>query len=97
MSSPLFSVRRIAYKSEDERQRLHALQILMSGAALLDTDGPDGAAERARLDELIEAGCEDDYRYCSEREGTTARGWHHVVTCPGARVCYSAEDWHPSR
>lgn len=98
MASPLFSVRRIAYKSPDERQRLHALSILTQGAALLDTDGPDGAAERERLAELIAAGCDDDYTYCDERGPviTTARGWYHIVTCQGAKACYTPSDWHPS-
>lgn len=98
MPSPLFAVRRIAYHSPDERQRLHALVILTAGATLIDTDGPDGAAERRRLAELVDAGCADEYTYCDEHGPvvTTARGWYHVVTCPGARKCYTAEDWHPS-
>lgn len=100
MPSPLFSVRQIAYKSEDAKQRLHALQILVSGGALLDTDGPDGTAERKRLDELVSIGCEDSYEFFNgdgrDAYTTTARGWYHVVTCPGAKLCYTISDWHPS-
>ena len=93
--SALGKVRDIAVKSDDERARLHALEILTAGASLFDVDGPRGDEERELVRAFQAAGCTSEYAFCDERGPvvTTARGWYHVVTCEGARPCYKPADW----
>lgn len=88
-------VRDLAITSDDMRVRRHALDILTAGATLFDTDGPRGDAEREAMRSFVTAGCSDSYEYCDDYGPvvTTAPGWYHVVTCDGARPCYSPADW----
>lgn len=91
----LMKVRDIAWRHDDPMVRNDALSILTAGATIVDVErDPDGMR---RVMILLDAGCSDEYAYYDEHGPvvTTARGWYHVVTCPGAKPCYAPGDWWP--